>query len=156
MAKIIIRVDARTGVTYFPQQIRREGFVGKIEGLANALTLTLIKPGSKLADIERSIEIILADVRLRKKQEGSMNQNIEENKPVKLPTMRENIAHRRRHPLFYIFSRNWLNSTTGYSKGYLCRMATGKAPITRSFIDRCCFSLNRTEEELFLTDEKPN
>lgn len=154
MAKITIRVDARTGVTYLPKEVRREGFVGEIEGLANALTLTLIKPDSKLADVERSLEIILQDIRLRKKQEVNMDQNIGENKPVKLPTMRENIAPPRRHPLFDIFTRSWITSATGYTLSYLSRVATGKAPITRSFIDRCCFSLNRTEKELFFTDEK--
>ena len=68
MAKIIIRVDPRTGVTYFPKHIRREGFTGEIEGLPNALTFTLIRPGTKLADVERSLEIVLQDVRLRRKQ----------------------------------------------------------------------------------------
>lgn len=33
MAKFTIRVDKKTGMTYFPQEIRREGFVGEIEGL---------------------------------------------------------------------------------------------------------------------------
>ena len=68
MSKITIRVDPRTGVTYFPQEIRREGFVGKIEGLSNALTFTLIKPGTKLADVEKSLDIILQDIALRRKQ----------------------------------------------------------------------------------------
>jgi len=68
MAKITIRVDARTGVTYFPKEIRQEGFVGEIQGLPNALTFTLIKPGTTLADVERSLMILLEDIRLRREQ----------------------------------------------------------------------------------------
>lgn len=68
MAKITIKVDPRTGVTYFPRVIRKEGFVGEIEGFPNALTFTLIKPGTKLVDVEKSLLIILADIRLRIKQ----------------------------------------------------------------------------------------
>ncbi|GAI03889.1 unnamed protein product [marine sediment metagenome] len=56
--KFTIRVDRKTGMTYFPKEIRQEGFVGEIEGLPNALTFTLIKPGTKLADVEKSPNII--------------------------------------------------------------------------------------------------
>ena len=65
MAKFRIRVDTRTGVTYFPQEIRREGFVGEIEGLPNALTFTLIKPGTDLVDVAKSLRIVLRDIELR-------------------------------------------------------------------------------------------
>ena len=68
MSKVRIRIDDRTGVTYFPKEIRREGFVGEVEGLPNALTLTLIKPGTKLVDVERSLRILLRDIRLRREQ----------------------------------------------------------------------------------------
>jgi hypothetical protein len=68
MAKITIRVDPRTGVTYFPKEIRREGFTGEIQGLPNALTFTLVKPGTKLADVEQSLKIILRDIKLRREQ----------------------------------------------------------------------------------------
>lgn len=54
------------------------------------------------------------------------------------------------HPLFTKYKREWLSKMTGYSKGYLCRMATGSQPLSRSFIERVCFRLGRTEEELFL------
>lgn len=68
MAKFTIRVDRKTGMTYSPQEIRREGFVGEIKGLPNALTFTLIKPGTKLADVEKSLNIILQDIALRRQQ----------------------------------------------------------------------------------------
>ncbi len=56
------------------------------------------------------------------------------------------------HPVFIKYTRDWLHQVTGFSKGYLCRVATGKASLTRSFIERVCFKLNQPEEELFLPD----
>ncbi len=61
----------------------------------------------------------------------------------------------RQHPLFTTYKRDWLHEVTGYSKGYLCRVATGKIPLSRSFIERICFKLGRPEEELFLPDGNP-
>ena len=55
------------------------------------------------------------------------------------------------HPLFIKYTRDWLHQSTGFTKNYLCRIATGRAPLTRSFIERASHKLNRPEEELFLT-----
>jgi len=68
MAKFTLRVDKKTGMAYVPKEIRQEGFIGEIQGLPNALTFTLIKPGTKLTDVERSLKIILRDIRLRREQ----------------------------------------------------------------------------------------
>lgn len=56
------------------------------------------------------------------------------------------------HPVFIEYRRAFLHKVTGYSKGYLCRVATGKTPLSRSFIERICYKLNRPEAELFLPD----
>lgn len=56
------------------------------------------------------------------------------------------------HPMFVKYTRDWLHKQTGFSKGYLSRVATGKVPLSRSFIERVCFKLNQPEEELFLPD----
>ncbi len=145
MAKITIRVDPRTGMTYFPKGIRQEGFVGKIEGFPNALTFTLIKPGATLADVERSLGIILEDIALRRDQEANANQKMKDGgNPAKLPT--------RGHPLFAKYSRAWLSEVTGFSKSHLSRVATGRVPLRRSFIERVCFKLGEPEIELFLSD----
>lgn len=56
------------------------------------------------------------------------------------------------HPLFHKYTRDWLSEVTGYSKGYLSRVATGKIPLSRSFVERVCFKLGKPEEELFLPD----
>lgn len=74
MAKFTIRVDKKTGMTYFPKEIRQEGFIGKIDGLPNALTFTLIKPGTSLADVARSLNVILQDIKLRQSQEQNETQ----------------------------------------------------------------------------------
>jgi len=75
MAKFRIRVDKRTGVTYFPQEIRREGFVGEIEGLPNALTFTLIKPGTDLVNVAKSLRIVLRDIELRLQEQRHEGKN---------------------------------------------------------------------------------
>ncbi len=56
------------------------------------------------------------------------------------------------HPLFIKYTRDWLHQRTGFSKGYLSRVATGKVPLSRSFIERVCFKLREPEVELFLLD----
>lgn len=56
------------------------------------------------------------------------------------------------HPLFIKYRREWLCEVTGYSKGYLSRVATGRIPLSRSFIERVCFRLKKPEGELFLPD----
>lgn len=70
MTKLKIKVDRKTGMTYFPKQIRAEGFVGEIEGIPNTLTFTLIKPGTNLADVAASLRIVLSAVELRREQEN--------------------------------------------------------------------------------------
>lgn len=64
----------------------------------------------------------------------------------------------KQHPLFIKYKRDWLHKETGYSKGYLSRVATGRIPLSRSFIERVCFKLSRQEAELFLpgTTEAPS
>ncbi len=74
MARFRIKVDRKTGMTYFPKEIREEGFVGEIEGLPNALTFTLIKPGTNLTDVARSLRIVLLDIELRMEQGNYENQ----------------------------------------------------------------------------------
>ncbi len=64
--KTKIRINPVTQLAYIPDALIKEGFTGDVEALANAKTITLFKPGATLDEIEKSIEIILADIRLRK------------------------------------------------------------------------------------------
>ena len=56
----------------------------------------------------------------------------------------------QQHPVFLKYTREWLSKATGFSKGYLCRVATGHVTLSRSFRERVCFKLDLPEEELFL------
>jgi len=53
------------------------------------------------------------------------------------------------HPIFLKYTRDYLHGVTGFSKGYLSRVSTGKVPLSRSFIERACFKLNKPMAELF-------
>lgn len=53
------------------------------------------------------------------------------------------------HPIFVKYRRAWLHKMTGYSQGYLCRVATGKVRASRSFIERMAYSLKQPANELF-------
>lgn len=75
MATFRIKVDERTGVTYLPKVIRREGFIGEIEGIPNAFTFTLIKPGTTLSDTAKSLKLVLLDIELRLQEHGHEDNN---------------------------------------------------------------------------------
>ena len=60
-----IRIDPETGFAYIIKALREEGFIGEVVGLANARTLTLIIPGTKLSDVKRSLKGIIDDIDLR-------------------------------------------------------------------------------------------
>ena len=60
-----IKVSER-GTGYFSDELRDSGFVGDVEFSGNAATATLIKPGTSLDVVERSLRIVLQDVELRK------------------------------------------------------------------------------------------
>ncbi len=53
------------------------------------------------------------------------------------------------HPVFHKYTRDWLHEVTGYSKGYLSRVARGNISLSRYFVERVCFKLNRPQKELF-------
>ena len=57
------------------------------------------------------------------------------------------------HPVFKKYTREWLNELTGYSKIYLSRVASGRVPLSRSFVDRLVLNLGEPAEKLFLLDE---
>lgn len=56
------------------------------------------------------------------------------------------------HPLFLKYNRAWLHGVTGYSRCYLNRVASGRCPLTRAFIERVCERLQLPAAELFLPD----
>ena len=54
------------GQIYLPKALREDGFQGELEGIVNHFTLALVKPGSKLEDIKRSLKVLLRALELEK------------------------------------------------------------------------------------------
>ena len=71
-----VRIDAQTGLAYFGKALRDEGFRGEVMGLVNARTLTLIIPGTRLTDVKRSLEALLADLDVRIAYEDDPEQEL--------------------------------------------------------------------------------
>ncbi len=68
-----INISEQTGVAYIPVGIVKDGYHGKVETLANACTVTLLKPGQPLTAIRNSLEVVLMDIDLRIKEENRTN-----------------------------------------------------------------------------------
>ncbi len=64
---VTIRKEAPHAM-YIPKDLADDGFTGETDMLANAATATIIKPGATLEEVERSLSIILEDVRLRRSE----------------------------------------------------------------------------------------
>lgn len=58
---------------YLPKHVGEE-YKGDVECLANALTLTIIRPGIPLRQVKRSLEIVLKDIDLRIEREKDESQ----------------------------------------------------------------------------------
>lgn len=152
MSKVIVRIDPKNGQTYLPRHIREGGFTGECEVLESTFTITFIKPGTNLRDVDQSLQLVRQDIALRTQYERNGDVKMKNRgQSRKLPVERDS-SPAPRWPLFVKFSRAWLSQETGYSKGYLCHVATGKIALSRSFIDRVCFRLNESEQELFSLD----
>lgn len=63
--RFVISIDEKSELAYFPKEIRREGFVGEVEGLPNDGAVTLIRSGTRLPDVARSLELVSAENRHR-------------------------------------------------------------------------------------------
>jgi len=69
-----IKIDKKTGFAYIPKELRDDGFEGEVDTLADALTVTLIKPGVPMERAIKSLEIVLQDLKLRvEHEEGQKN-----------------------------------------------------------------------------------
>lgn len=59
----------RTGHAFFGKGVADNGYVGNVDIIANAVTITIVKPDVDLEAVKRSLEITLQDVELRISQE---------------------------------------------------------------------------------------
>lgn len=78
--KTKIRIDSESGLAYIAKALREGGLVGEVTALANARTVTLIVPGTKLADVKRSLKTIIKDLDLRIEYEDK--EELEEVQPA--------------------------------------------------------------------------
>ena len=61
-----IRINKEARVAYIPKELIDQGLHGEMDGYANAVTLTIVNPNTPLEEVERSLKIVLDDIRLRK------------------------------------------------------------------------------------------
>lgn len=64
-----IKVNPKARVAHIPKELIEQGFKGDLDGYANAVTLTLVNPDTPLKDVERSLKIVLDDVKFRRQRE---------------------------------------------------------------------------------------
>ena len=151
--KITINPQAR--IAYIPKELIDQGLSGELDGYADAVTLTIVNPDTPLAEVERSLEIVLEDIRFRRhiekrKSEGEDGRTAAEGgKGPPGGQAKPGDSSTPQHPIFIKYARDWISEATGFSKGYLSRVATGKVRLSRSFIERVCFKLGEPESELF-------
>lgn len=61
-----IKINREARIAYIPKELIDQGLSGEMDGYANAVTLTIVNPNTPLEQVERSLEIVLQDIRLRK------------------------------------------------------------------------------------------
>jgi len=65
--KIVVNPVAR--IAHIPKELIDEGLYGELDGYANAVTLTIVNPTASLADVKRSLQIVLEDIEFRLERE---------------------------------------------------------------------------------------
>lgn len=64
-----IKINPEARIAYIPKELIEQGLKGDVDGYANAVTLTLVSPNTPLKDVEKSLEIVLDDIRFRRRLE---------------------------------------------------------------------------------------
>ena len=67
--KIVVNKDSK--LAYIPRNLINEGYVGDVNTLANFNTVTLLRPGSTIDDQIESLELIIQDLKMRKRAEDT-------------------------------------------------------------------------------------
>jgi hypothetical protein len=64
-----IKVNRKAHIAYLPDEVIRELVPGEesqsVDAYADAITLTLVKPGATLSQVKRSLEVVLQDLDVR-------------------------------------------------------------------------------------------
>ena len=64
-----IKVNPTARIAHIPKELIEQGLYGELDGYANAVTLTIVNPEASLDDIERSLLIVIDDIRFRREIE---------------------------------------------------------------------------------------
>ena len=80
-----IKINPKARIAHIPKELIEQGFKGDLDGYANAVTLTLVNPKTPLKDVERSLKIVLDDVKFRRQMEET-GEHFNEGIPVAEPT----------------------------------------------------------------------
>ena len=68
----------REGQAYLGKDASDQGYKGETDAYFNAVTITIVKPNTKMEDIKRSLEITLQDIELRIKSGKDQDDNLEQ------------------------------------------------------------------------------
>lgn len=60
----------KSGHAFFGKSVAESGYIGDVDTIANAVTITIVKPNTSLKSVKRSLEITLQDIELRISQES--------------------------------------------------------------------------------------
>lgn len=63
-----------SGTAYLGRQAPEDGYIGEVDAFFNAFTITLVKPGTNLETLKRSLQIVLQDIELRMSQENNIKE----------------------------------------------------------------------------------
>ena len=69
MPNFKVKVDSKSGLAYIPKEIRDDGFVGDLEGMPDAFTFTLVKPGVSLQQVKKGLQLTLKQIDLQMEHE---------------------------------------------------------------------------------------
>ena len=64
-----IKVNPSARIAHIPKELIDQGLSGELDAYANAVTLTIVNPNTPLADVEKSLKIVLEDIKFRRKRE---------------------------------------------------------------------------------------
>jgi hypothetical protein len=68
-----IGINENSQLAYIPDDLIKEGYKGDVDVLANFNTVTLLRPGSNIDDQILSLELVIQDLKMRKKAEGEQS-----------------------------------------------------------------------------------
>jgi hypothetical protein len=72
--RIKINVNDKSGMAYFPDEVRNAGFTGIMEGIPNEYSLVVIKPGASDEKLIASLKLITKQVEMKLKFSDSDKQ----------------------------------------------------------------------------------